>query len=120
MPLVAYGINHHTAPIRGREKLAFNSTELSNALHQLTQHHAINEAVILSTCNRTEIYATTDNVSAIQTWFMRQKELSDIDLSHYCYAHHEIHAVRHLMPVASGLDSMILGEPQIVGQMKQA
>lgn len=120
MKLVAYGINHHTTPIAIREKLAFNETQLPSALQNLLSQPTINEAVILSTCNRTEIYADTPHVSILQEWLTQQKSILDFDLSPYCFIHQETDAVRHIMRVASGLDSMVLGEPQVLGQMKQA
>lgn len=116
MPLV-FGINHNTASVAVREKLAFTASELFDALQNLTQHPTINEAVILSTCNRTEIYTNATQPILLQEWLMQQKTA---DLSQYCYTYHDANAIRHIMRVASGLDSMVLGEPQILGQMKQA
>lgn len=120
MKLVAYGINHHTTPIAIREKLVFSALQLPAALQDLISQPAINEAVILSTCNRTEIYADTTHITSLQQWFMQQKSFIDFDLTPYCFAHYDVDAVRHIMRVASGLDSMVLGEPQVFGQMKQA
>lgn len=118
--MLVFGINHHTAPIAIREKLAFNATQLPIALQDLVSQQAINEAVILSTCNRTEIYTNTIPIPTLQQWLARQKSLIDLDLNPYCYTHHDMDAVRHIMRVACGLDSMVLGEPQVLGQMKQA
>lgn len=118
--MLVYGINHHNTPIAIREKCAFNETQLEIALQNLISQPAVNEAVILSTCNRTEIYTTTTDIPALQEWFAQQKSLIDFDLSDYCYSHQDENAVRHIMRVASGLDSMVLGEPQVLGQMKQA
>ncbi|PIZ04757.1 MAG: glutamyl-tRNA reductase [Gammaproteobacteria bacterium CG_4_10_14_0_8_um_filter_38_16] len=120
MSLLVYGINHHTAPIGIREKLVFDETQLPNALQNLIAHNTVNEAVILSTCNRTEIYTDTTQTHIILEWLMQEKLFGSGNLSQYCYQLDDIHAVRHMMRVASGLDSMILGEPQILGQMKQA
>ncbi|OGT43434.1 MAG: glutamyl-tRNA reductase [Gammaproteobacteria bacterium RIFCSPHIGHO2_12_FULL_40_19] len=120
MKLIAYGINHHTAPIAIREKLSFNEMQLPMALQDLANQQAVNEAVILSTCNRTEIYTDTTHILNIQQWLANQKSLTPLDLNPYCYLHHDIEAVRHIMRVASGLDSMVLGEPQVLGQMKHA
>lgn len=120
MSLITFGINHQTAPIAIREKLAFDSTQLFHGLQTLLKNPAIQEAVILSTCNRTEIYSTTKDVTQLQEWLLQQKSLNEIDLSHYTYIHRERDAVRHIMRVASGLDSMVLGESQVLGQMKQA
>ena len=120
MQLTAYGINHHTAPIAIREKLAFNETQLPLALKDLVKQHAVNEAVILSTCNRTEIYTNAAPIPSLQQWLSENKSLNHLDLNPYCYSHHNADAVKHIMRVASGLDSMVLGEPQVLGQMKQA
>ena len=119
MRLLAYGINHRTTPVHIREKLAFLDTQLPLALRDFTQHNAIDEAVILSTCNRTEIYTNTSDTSSVQTWLAKQKSIG-VDLNQHAYLYTEKEAVRHMMRVASGLDSMVLGEPQILGQMKQA
>lgn len=120
MPLLAYGINHQSAPIEIREKLTFNPQQLSDALQSLAKQTAVEEAVILSTCHRTEIYAHLSAYFPLQQWLQNQKSLKPNTLNPYDYAYHDIEAVQHLMRVASGLDSMILGEPQVFGQMKQA
>lgn len=120
MPLLAYGINHQTAPIAVREKLAFSPETIPDTLKALTAEEGIEEAVIISTCNRTEIYANLSTYFPLQQWLQKEKEIKHIDLSAYDYAFHDIDAVRHMMRVASGLDSMVLGEPQIFGQIKQA
>lgn len=118
--MLVYGINHHTAPISIREKLVFNEAQLPIALQNLVRKKIVNEAVILSTCNRTEIYTNTVHISLLQQWLSTQKSVIDFDLNLYCYSHHDVDAVRHIMRVASGLDSMVLGEPQVLGQMKRA
>ncbi|MCX7125294.1 MAG: glutamyl-tRNA reductase [Gammaproteobacteria bacterium] len=118
--LHVFGINHHTAPIAVREKCAFDATQLPSALQDLIQQPAINEAMILSTCNRTEIYTNATHSSILQQWLIQNKFLTDINLDMYCYSHTSVDAVKHAMRVASGLDSMVLGEPQVLGQMKQA
>lgn len=120
MQLLAYGINHHTAPVAIREKCAFNATQLPSALTSLYTLPSIREAMILSTCNRTEIYTNAVDVTTIRHWLTQQKSLSESELSQHSYAYHDMHAVRHIMRVASGLDSMVLGESQILGQLKQA
>lgn len=120
MPLLAYGINHESAPIAIRERLAFDPKAIPNALKALTKEEAISEAIILSTCNRTEIYANLTNYFSLQNWLQQQKKLSHLDLSSYAYAFHEVDAICHIMRVASGINSMVLGEPQIFGQLKQA
>ncbi len=115
-----YGINHQTAPIAIREKLSFSEIQLPSALQDLVKQPAVNEAVILSTCNRTEIYTNPVDIAVIQNWLTHQKALTTVNLADFCYSHHDIDAVRHMMRVASGLDSMVLGESQVFGQMKQA
>ncbi|HLD84816.1 MAG TPA: glutamyl-tRNA reductase [Coxiellaceae bacterium] len=118
--LLVYGINHQTTPIHIRERLAFTPTQLSAALKSLIIQPGVSEAVIVSTCNRTEIYTNIIPPETIQQWLIEQKSLLDIDLQNYRYTHHEMNAIKHIMRVASGLDSMILGEPQVLGQIKDA
>ena len=120
MSLCTFGINHQTAPIEIRERLAFSAEQMPLALKQLISTATIDEAVILSTCNRTEIYTTTNSQHLLKQWLMQQHQLHDIDITPFCYYHQGVHAIRHLMRVASGLDSMIMGEPQILGQIKTA
>jgi len=120
MPLLTYGINHKTAPISVREKWNFSTSQTTDALREIQTFTAVNEAVLLSTCNRTEIYTVQENFSAIEQWLRQRPAAADMDLAPYCYHHHGFDAVQHLMRVASGLDSMVLGEPQIFGQIKQA
>lgn len=120
MPLLVYGINHQSAPVSIREQLAFDANSIPEALSALSAHAAVDEAVILSTCNRTEIYTQLNQYLSLQHWLQTFKKLKNLDISPYCYAHHELDAVVHIMRVASGLDSMILGEPQVFGQLKQA
>ncbi|CAK0742387.1 glutamyl-tRNA reductase [Gammaproteobacteria bacterium] len=122
MSLLALGINHKTAPVAIREKVAFTPDRIEYALRQLTARSSIQEVAILSTCNRTEIYLGMDssNTVNILEWLADFHHLSSDDLAPYVYTHSDRAAVRHIMRVASGLDSMILGEPQILGQMKMA
>lgn len=122
MTLVALGINHNTAPVAIREKLAFPSEGLVTSLQNLVGLSAVNEAAILSTCNRTEIYCdlSKDNPQSLINWIGEQHQLSTEQFSHYLYSHSDADSIRHMFRVACGLDSMILGEPQILGQMKTA
>ncbi|MDD2816306.1 MAG: glutamyl-tRNA reductase [Thiotrichaceae bacterium] len=122
MQLIALGLNHTTAPVEIREKISFATDTLSNALNALTQCELAKEAVIVSTCNRTEIYCSVeqDNVLALYDWLARYHTLTRDKIQHYLYTHTDHEAVRHLLRVACGLDSMILGEPQILGQIKTA
>jgi glutamyl-tRNA reductase len=122
MTLVALGINHKTASLDVREKVAFSAEQLPLALQELIKLSTLHEAALLSTCNRMELYMHVQeaDLTAVFDWIKNHKALSDQDLDgcHYLYLGEE--AVKHLMKVASGLDSMVLGEPQILGQLKQA
>ena len=122
MTLLALGINYQTAPVSIREKLAFSTETLSIALQDLLCVKSVEEAAILSTCNRTEFYCTTefDNQNVLIDWISQNKQLSAKELTPFLYSHTDNHAIRHMFRVACGLDSMILGEPQILGQMKTA
>lgn len=121
MTLLAFGINHTTAPLALRERVAFAPENLRSAMQEACAEAGLTEVAILSTCNRTEIYATSEgDAAAIQAWLVSHTAIAADDLakSYYCYQDHE--AVRHMMKVAGGLDSLVLGEPQILGQMKSA
>ncbi|WP_455202667.1 glutamyl-tRNA reductase, partial [Kaarinaea lacus] len=122
MSILAFGINHKTAPVDIRERVAFEPGEICHALKDLVSQPAINEAAIISTCNRTELYCGLEknDLAMIVNWLRKYHELGERDIQPYVYAHPDHDAVRHLLRVASGLDSMVLGEPQILGQMKDA
>lgn len=119
MQLYVIGVNHTTAPIQIREHVAFNSEHLGNALRELTSHDA-SEAAILSTCNRTELYCSTDNPLKPLAWLSQYHKLEKDAIAPYIYTLPDDEAVKHAFRVASGLDSMVLGEPQILGQFKQS
>jgi glutamyl-tRNA reductase len=119
MQLYVIGVNHNTAPIQIREHVAFNSEHLGSALRELTLHDA-NEAAILSTCNRTELYCSTDNPEKPLLWLSKYHKLETGSIQPYIYTLPQNEAVKHAFRVASGLDSMVLGEPQILGQFKQS
>lgn len=123
MPLITVGVNHKTAPVAIREKVSFAPEKMVDALSSLVSDKKANEAVIVSTCNRTELYCSvedSESVDEIIRWLSEYHELNFDDLKQYCYAHQNDDSVRHVMRVASGLDSLILGEPQILGQVKSA
>ena len=122
MTLVALGINHKTAPIQVREKIAFSPTEVPESLQDILSLPNSAEVALLSTCNRTELYLSLENedLSHIFKWLEQYKSLSRDELDAYHYVYQGEQAVAHMMKVACGLDSMVLGEPQILGQMKQA
>ncbi len=120
MQVFALGISHHKAPQAVREQLAFDVTGLPTALHDLTRQHLVREAAILSTCNRTEIYCAADNPGVVSDWLKHYRSLPVTSIEPYLYVHPQREAICHMFRVASGLDSMVIGEPQILGQMKQA
>ncbi len=122
MALLSLGINHQTAPVDIREKVAFAPTQLRDALGELLGIPAVNESVIVSTCNRTEIYcnAAQDSGDIITDWLAGFHGLSNGILLPHIYRHVDQEVARHLFRVASGLDSMVIGEPQILGQLKES
>lgn len=121
MTLLALGINHNTASLDVRERVAFAPEQVEIALQQACERAGFKEMAILSTCNRTEIYACGDaGVDGLLDWLSDFHQL-DVDALGYChYAHSGEAAIEHMMKVSAGLDSLVLGEPQILGQMKSA
>ncbi|QRP64757.1 glutamyl-tRNA reductase [Rhodanobacter sp. FDAARGOS 1247] len=122
MPLIALGLNHLTAPVSLREQVAFDADAAGDALRALVSEPGVEEAMILSTCNRTELYVgTAAGAEDIpRAWLNRHHHLTPGKLDEFLYRHDEDDAVRHMFRVATGLDSMVLGEPQILGQVKDA
>ncbi len=123
MAVWALGLNHTTAPLDLRGRFAFALDQMAPALQGLRQSHQRHpEAAILSTCNRTEVYCASDNVQIDHTlgWLARAGDVPVDALHHHTYVLRDDQAARHAFRVASGLDSMVLGEPQILGQMKSA
>ncbi|HST28134.1 MAG TPA: glutamyl-tRNA reductase [Rudaea sp.] len=122
MTLLAFGLNHQTAPLPVREKVAFAPETMPAALSDLARQAGVNEALILSTCNRTELYVDVETgAEAVpRDWLLGHHELDARRLDEFLYRHADDAAVRHLFRVATGLDSMVLGEPQILGQVKDA
>ena len=122
MQLFALGLNHTTAPIEIREKVNFTPERLKHGLHDFIARELAQEVVIISTCNRTELYCRleVDSTQAIVNWLSHYHNISSESLSAHLYTHEQSEAVRHLLRVACGLNSMILGEPQILGQLKSA
>jgi glutamyl-tRNA reductase len=116
MTLWVLGLNHQTAPVELRERVSFGGDALPQALASLRDTPQVTEAVLLSTCNRTELYAVAESGEALAQWL----ESHAGQLQGYLYQHADADAVRHLFRVATGLDSMVLGEPQILGQVKDA
>jgi glutamyl-tRNA reductase len=120
MPLYVLGINHHSAPLEVREKLAFAPERQDQALAELASQSGVAEAVLVSTCNRTEIYCWGEGSGSAQAWLESQASKVGLSLAPHLYRHTEEAAVRHAFRVAAGLDSMVLGEPQILGQVKRS
>jgi len=122
MALLAVGLNHKTAPVQIRERVAFAPDQLPETLRNLAAQANISEAAILSTCNRTEMLCCVDvaDSAIIIEWLRQHHQFSENELNPYIYIHPEQMAVRHMLRVASGLDSLVLGEPQILGQLKAA
>jgi glutamyl-tRNA reductase len=120
MPLYALGLNHSTAPLKVRERVAFQIDTLGAALRDLLGQPKVKEAAILSTCNRTEVYFHGTETEPVVQWLEAFHRVPRASLSQYIYTLPQERAISHAFRVASGLDSMVLGEPQILGQMKQA
>jgi glutamyl-tRNA reductase len=124
MKLHVTGLNHRTAPVEVRERLAFNEAALPDALRELRQREGFHEGLILSTCNRVEIAVTTDDGvdvrQSVEEFLGAARHVERKKLAGHLYGYDDRDAIRHLFRVASSLDSMVLGEPQILGQLKQA
>lgn len=120
MTLVAFGINHQSAPLALRERMAFAPEIMESALKDAANQSGLTEVAILSTCNRTEIYAITEQKLLLENWLLTHTNVSPDELRSSLYAYENLEALRHMMKVAGGLDSLVLGEPQILGQMKSA
>ncbi len=122
MTLLALGLNHTTAPVAVRERLAFPSDRAAEVLQTLLRLPGIKEAAILSTCNRTEVYCRTErpDPKLLVDWLAETQQLEPQAFEPYLYVHTDADTIRHLFRVACGLDSLVLGEPQILGQMKTA
>jgi glutamyl-tRNA reductase len=120
MGLIACGINHKTAPVTLRERVAVPTHALTSALQNLSQTAHLHEAAILSTCNRTEFYCVDAKPHDLLAWLSDYQHLSQTEIAPYFYSYTADAALEHMLRVASGLDSMVIGEPQILGQMKQA
>ena len=125
MSIRVIGINHKTAPVSVREKVAFSPQGLIDKLVQIKagidKNNNKNEVIILSTCNRTEIYTFSDYaLSQILDWMQHQENITEDQLKQHIYDYSDAEAIQHILRVASGLDSLVLGEPQVLGQLKSA
>ena len=126
MSIITLGLNHKTAPIEIRERLSFSPESLPAAVKSLSALKGIHEVAILSTCNRTELYCSTQNqdeitqqaIDQVTEWLSQFHGLTSAEISDHLYAHTHKDSIRHALRVACGLDSLVLGEPQILGQMK--
>ncbi|MEB3767624.1 glutamyl-tRNA reductase [Acinetobacter sp. MD2] len=120
MTFYAIGVNHQTASVELRERVAFNAERLSLLLSEQSEKLQLNDLVVVSTCNRTEIYAMAEHADILLNWLAQTNGIDVSQLFNHVYRYENIQAVTHLMRVASGLDSLMLGEPQILGQVKSA
>lgn len=120
MHLFSFGLNYQSAPVDLRERIAFPESMLSGALRDLSVQTDVEEVAILSTCNRTEVYCRTEHPSSVVDWLCRFHQINPDELIPHLYQLHDEEAVAHAFRVASGMNSMVLGEAQILGQMKQS
>lgn len=123
MRLFAVGLSHRTAPIELRERVDFSRLGLADALEALARRNVAREMAVLSTCNRSEVYVAADGEGTVEKLFEFFAAYHDVrpeDVSPHLYVHHGAEAARHLLRVAAGLDSLVVGEPQILGQVKAA
>jgi glutamyl-tRNA reductase len=120
MQIFTFGLNHQTAPLDVRERVVFHTERVVDALRDLVDRRRVKEAAIISTCNRTEVYCNTEEPPSAITWLAHYHGMRPQQLEPYLYRFPQDEAVKHAFRVASGLDSLVLGEPQILGQFKQA
>jgi len=122
MPLFTIGISHHTAPIEIREQVAITRSEYADRVQELCAMPGVEEVIILGTCNRTEIYCLSSETGkeTLMDWIHQINDIAPRELDQYFYGYQGEEAARHLIRVASGLDSLVLGETQILGQLKEA
>ena len=122
MSFIVLGLSHKTAPLSIREKLVFDDVLMTDALRGLKSSPGISESMILSTCNRTELYCYEEEgvITDLMNWLSSTKNIERDEIKNHIYKYTGERAVRHILRVASGLDSMVLGEPQILGQLKEA
>jgi glutamyl-tRNA reductase len=120
MSLYVVGLSHRSAPLDIREKVAFPPEHQAEALADLATQPGVAEAVLVSTCNRTEVYFRGDEAAPVREWLERAAAKAGLSVGQYLYGHADDEAVRHAFRVACGLDSMVVGEPQILGQVKQS
>ena len=122
-PIVIVGTSHHIAPLDFRERLSFSESQLAEAFQLLRDHPDVREVAILSTCNRVEVYAaphSKDGCAVLSDFLSNYHQIEPKQLDKFTYSHQNLDAVRHLFNVTASLDSMVVGEPQILGQVKEA
>ena len=120
MQLALVGLSHKTAPVEIRERLAFSNDALRSALTSLVDRRRVNEALILSTCNRVEVVAESPDDRLIRDFICEFHQISHDSVSTHLYSYRNVEAIRHVFRVTASLDSMVIGEPQILGQVKEA
>ena len=120
MSFLALGVNHHTASVELREQVAFNAERLHALFSENSAAPSLKDMVVVSTCNRTEVYAITEQPEDVLKWVAQSNSIDEQTLLKHVYRYEDVQAMTHLMRVASGLDSLMLGEPQILGQIKNA
>ena len=120
MQLALVGLSHKTAPVEIRERLAFSNDALRSALTSLVDRRRVNEAMILSTCNRVEVVAESPDDRLIRDFICEFHQISHDSVSSHLYSYRNVEAIRHVFRVTASLDSMVIGEPQILGQVKEA
>ena len=124
MSIILAGVSHHNTPLSIRERLYFPEGNMGEWLDRLAGYNGLDERLILSTCNRVEVYSAVDDLEqgldAIHRFFLESRDVGREELNAHLYVHREAEATRHLFTVASSLDSMVVGEPQILGQVKEA
>ena len=124
MSIILAGVSHHNTPLSIRERLYFPEGDMGKWLDRLADYRGLDERLILSTCNRVEVYTAAEDyeqgLDAIQRFFLESRDIGADELNAHLYVHREDEATRHLFTVASSLDSMVVGEPQILGQVKEA
>src|SRR5919198_3900967 len=124
MPVLALGVSHRRAAVELLERLAFGPDDLAKAYHHLTGSDSIAGGVVLSTCNRVEVYADVEayhaGFQALKGFLAESREVAPEEFAEPLYSHYDDQAAEHLFSVAAGLDSMVLGEPQILSQVRQA
>src|SRR5947209_4315958 len=118
MELALVGLSHKTAPVEIRERLAFSTDGVRDALAALTGRQEVNEALILSTCNRVEVVAQSAGDDTIRDFICEFHRIPHDSVSKHLYSFRNVDVIRHVFRVTASLDSMVVGEPQILGQVK--